>query len=73
VFVVGRFVRSRTGWVWAKSVRRVCPRCRAEVPEPRPSMWCVPVAEFTQELQRLQGSGDLIVVRHSDGTLEAVI
>jgi hypothetical protein len=36
-------------------------------------MWCVPVAEFTQELQRLQGSGDLIVVRHSDGTLEAVI
>jgi len=72
VFVVGRFVRSGAGWVWVKSVRRMCPRCRVEVLEPRLSMRSVPVGEFTPELRRLQGSGDLIIVRHPDGTLEAV-
>ncbi len=67
-FASGRFVRSGEGWV--RVVRQVCSGCGLEWPDL--SLRCTPVQEFTPSLKGLQGSGDLIVVRHPDGTLEVV-
>ncbi|MDR7439859.1 MAG: hypothetical protein QN181_08225 [Armatimonadota bacterium] len=71
-FISGRFVRSRGGWVWVRSVRRACAGCGMEWPEQDLSLRCTPVREFTESLRGLQRSGDLIVVRYPDGTLEVV-
>ncbi len=68
--ISGWFVRSGEEWVWVRVVRQVCSGCGLEWPDL--SLRCAPVREFTPSLKGLQGSGDLIVVRHPDGTLEVV-
>jgi len=55
-----------------RSVRKACTGCGAEWPEQGLSLRCTPVPEFTESLRGLQRSGDLIVVRHPDGSLEVV-
>jgi hypothetical protein len=58
--------------MWVRSVRKACTGCGAEWPEQGLSLGCTPVPEFTESLRGLQRSGDLIVVRHPDGSLEVV-
>ncbi|MDR7415979.1 MAG: hypothetical protein QN200_05840 [Armatimonadota bacterium] len=55
-----------------RSVRKACTGCGAEWPEQDLFLRCTPVPEFTESLRGLQRSGDLIVVRHPDGSLEVV-
>lgn len=58
--------------MWVRAVWRTCTGCGAEWPDLDPSLRCTPVREFTESLRGLQRSGDLIVVRHPDGSLEVV-